>query len=100
MCMHSYSPAQKSSGAFFHDMDRERCRKRLSRLRMALRAPAAVRPSSLMLNSSVPSNVKKPLGSGFSGRIVRQYSYSTSDISYSLAIALVSLPQAEALVLF
>ncbi|EEV6403886.1 hypothetical protein E8C82_23235 [Escherichia coli] len=26
-CVHSHAAAQKSSGAFFHDMDRERCRK-------------------------------------------------------------------------
>ncbi len=48
--MHSHADAQKSSGAFFHDMDRERCRKRPARGRNALRASAAVRARDVMVN--------------------------------------------------
>lgn len=36
--VHTHAGAQKSSGAFFHDTDRERCRKRPGRARNALRA--------------------------------------------------------------
>ncbi len=43
MFVHSHADAQKSSGAFFHDMDRERCRKRRGRGRNALRASQGVR---------------------------------------------------------
>lgn len=49
-CVHSHAGAQKSSGAFFHDMDRERCRKRRGRGRNALRASAGVRPRDVMVN--------------------------------------------------
>lgn len=35
-------------------------------------AVAVIRNSSLMLNLTVPADVKKPLGSGFSERIVMQ----------------------------
>lgn len=48
--VHSHADAQKSSGAFFRVLDRERCRKRPARVRIALRAPAAVRPRDVMLN--------------------------------------------------
>lgn len=51
--VHSHAAAQKSSGAFFRVMDRERYRKRPARLRMALRAPAGVRARTLMLNAAV-----------------------------------------------
>lgn len=50
--VHSHADAQKSSRAFFHDMDRERCRKRPGRVRIALRGSQEVRASSLMLNQS------------------------------------------------
>jgi len=50
--VHSHAGAQKSSGPFFHDTDRERCRKRPSGRRIALRAPAGVRSSSVMLKAS------------------------------------------------
>lgn len=48
--MHSHAGAQKSSGAFFRVLDRERCRKRPGRVRIALRASQGVRPRTLMLN--------------------------------------------------
>jgi len=50
--VHSHAAAQKSSGAFFHDMDRERCRKRPGRGRNALRASARVRSRDVMVNPS------------------------------------------------
>lgn len=49
--MHSHADAQKSSGAFFHDMDRERCRKRRGRGRNALRASQGVRARGVMVNA-------------------------------------------------
>ncbi len=49
--VHSHAGAQKSSGAFFHDMDRERCRKRPARGRNALRASAAVHARDVMVNT-------------------------------------------------
>ena len=48
--VHSHAGAQKSSGAFFHDMDRERCRKRRGRGRNALRASQGVRARDVMFN--------------------------------------------------
>lgn len=48
--VHSHAGAQKSSGAFFHDMDRERCRKRRGRGRNALRASQGVRARDVMVN--------------------------------------------------
>ena len=48
--MHSHADAQKSSGAFFHGMGRERCRKRPVRRRMALRESQGVRPRGVMVN--------------------------------------------------
>ena len=49
--VHTHAGAQKSSGAFFHDMDRERCRKRPARGRNALRGFTGVRPRDVMVNS-------------------------------------------------
>ncbi len=49
--VHSHAGAQKSSGAFFHDMDRERCRKRRGRGRNALRASQGVRARGVMVNA-------------------------------------------------
>ena len=48
--MHSHADAQKSSGAFFHDQDREMCRKQSSRLRNALSASEGVRATDVMVN--------------------------------------------------
>ena len=48
--VHSHADAQKSSGAFFRVMDRERCRKRPSGRRIALRASQGVRPRDVMVN--------------------------------------------------
>lgn len=50
--VHSHARAPESSGPFFHDMDRERCRKRPSGRRMALRASQGVRPRDVMVNKS------------------------------------------------
>jgi hypothetical protein len=50
--VHSHADAQKSSGAFFHDMDRERCRKRRGRGRNALRASQGVRATDVMVNQN------------------------------------------------
>jgi len=49
--VHSHAAAQKSSGAFFRDMDRERCRKRPSGRRNALRRPGEGRESTFMLKA-------------------------------------------------
>ena len=48
--MHSHAVAPESSGAFFHDMDRERCRKQAGGRRNALRESEAVRPTDVMVN--------------------------------------------------
>lgn len=48
--VHSHARAQKSSGAFFRVMDRERCRKRPGRVRNALRASQGVRARGVMVN--------------------------------------------------
>lgn len=48
--MHSHADAQKSSGAFFHDMDRERCRKQAGGRRNALRASEMVHATDVMVN--------------------------------------------------
>lgn len=48
--MHSHAAAQKSSGAFFGVMGRERCRKRPSARRNALRASVMVRARDVMVN--------------------------------------------------
>lgn len=50
--VHTHAGAQKSSGAFFHDTDKERCRKRPGRGRNALRASARVRSRDVMFNLS------------------------------------------------
>ena len=49
-CVHSHAAAQKSSGAFFRDMGRERCRKRPARGRIALRGSQGVRARDVMVN--------------------------------------------------
>lgn len=48
--LHSHAAAPESSGAFFHDMDRERCRKWPARARITLRASQGVRPRDVMVN--------------------------------------------------
>lgn len=48
--MHSHAGAQKSSGALFRDLERERCRKRPGRVRIALRASQGVRARDVMVN--------------------------------------------------
>ena len=48
--VHSHAVAQKSSGAFFRVMARERCWKWLTRYRVALRAFQAVRATDVMVN--------------------------------------------------
>ena len=50
ICVHSHAAAHKSSGAFFHDTGRGRCRKRPGRVRIALRGSAGVRPRDVMVN--------------------------------------------------
>lgn len=61
--MHSHAGAQKSSGAFFRGWDRERSQKRPGRVRNALRASEAVRPTDVMVNSLMFRFVLE--GSGF-----------------------------------
>lgn len=48
--VHSHAGAPKTSGAFFRDMAGERCRKRPSGRRMALRASQGVRARDVMVN--------------------------------------------------
>ena len=48
--VHSHATAQKSSGAIFRDLGRERCRKRPSGRRIALRASQGVRARGVMVN--------------------------------------------------
>lgn len=48
--MHRHAGAQKPSGAFFRVLDRERCRKRPGRVRIALRASQGVRARDVMVN--------------------------------------------------
>lgn len=48
--VHSHADVQKSSGAFFRVLDRERCRKRPARVRIALRASQEVRARDVMVN--------------------------------------------------
>lgn len=57
--MHSHADAKKSSGAFFHDMDRERCRKSAGGRRNALRASEMVRATDVMVNGVADSSIKK-----------------------------------------
>lgn len=51
--VHSHAAAQKLSGAFFRVWAGERCRKRPSGRRNALRGSQGVRPRTLMLNAAV-----------------------------------------------
>ncbi len=53
--VHSHAVAQKSSGAFFRVMARERCWKWLTRYRVALRAFQAVHATDVMVNTTVPA---------------------------------------------
>lgn len=50
MSVHNHAAAQKSSGAIFHNIAGEGCRKRPGRARNALRASEAVRGSDVMVN--------------------------------------------------
>ena len=50
--VHSYAPVRESSGTFFHDTDRERCRKRPSGRRNALRGFQGVRARDVMVNQA------------------------------------------------
>lgn len=58
--MHSHAGAQKSSGALFRDLERERCRKRPGRVRIALRASQGVRARDVMVNPNGSGDMKKP----------------------------------------
>ena len=58
--VHSHAAAQKSSGAFFRVMVRERCRKRPARVRSALRGSAGVRARDVMVNSQFFSFLLRP----------------------------------------
>lgn len=58
--VHSHAVAQKSSGAFFRVMARERCWKWLTRYRVALRAFQRVRPTDVMVNMTHWQVQKKP----------------------------------------
>lgn len=66
--VHSHAAAQKSSGAFFRVMGRERCRKRPGRVRIALRGSQGVRARDVMVNPNGSANMKKPPGGGFYSR--------------------------------
>ena len=63
--VNSHADAQKSSGAFFRGWCGERCRKRLSGRRNALRASQAVRPTDVMVNLTHWQVQKKPCGAFF-----------------------------------
>lgn len=58
--MHNHAGTQKSSGALLGVMDRERCRKRPARARIALRGSAGVRPRDVMVNPTVQQIQKRP----------------------------------------
>ncbi len=58
--VHSHAVAQKSSGAFFRVMARERCWKWLTRYRVALRAFQAVQTTDVMVNPADWQVQKKP----------------------------------------
>jgi len=62
--VHSHADVHKLSGAFFHDTDRERCRKRPGRGRNALRGFQVVRPRDVMVNLSDMWIQKSPLYRG------------------------------------
>ena len=53
MSVHSHAVAPESSGAFFHDMDKEICRKQGGGRRNALRASQAVRATDVMVNARI-----------------------------------------------
>jgi len=72
--MHSHADVQKSSGAFFRGMGKERCRKRLSRRRMALRGFTGVRPRDVMFNSTAWQIQKRPPEGGFLLPVVLSWS--------------------------
>ncbi len=63
--VHSHAVAQKSSGAFFRVMARERCWKWLTRYRVALRAFQAVPTTDVMVNLTHWQVQKKPCGAFF-----------------------------------
>lgn len=63
--VHSHAVAQKSSGAFFRVMARERCWKWLTRYRVALRAFQAVQTTDVMVNLTHWQVQKKPCGAFF-----------------------------------
>ncbi|WP_216360452.1 hypothetical protein, partial [Klebsiella pneumoniae] len=48
--VHSHAVAQKSSGAFFRGLGKERCRKQAGGRRRALRASEAVQTTDVMVN--------------------------------------------------
>jgi len=52
MSVHSHAAAQKSSGAFFRVMGRERYRKQPGRARIALRGFTGVRPRDVMVKGA------------------------------------------------
>ncbi|WP_219607180.1 hypothetical protein, partial [Pectobacterium aroidearum] len=56
--VHSHAGAQKSSGAFFRVVGRERCRKRPSCRRIALRTSQGVRPRDVMVNAAGSIDIK------------------------------------------
>lgn len=53
MSVHSHAVALESSGAFFHDMDKEMFRKQGGGRRNALRASQAVRATDVMVNARI-----------------------------------------------
>ena len=63
--VNSHADAQKSSGAFFRGWCGERCRKRLSGRRNALRASQAVQTTDVMVNLTHWQVQKKPCGAFF-----------------------------------
>ena len=63
--VNSHADAQKSSGAFFRGWCGERCRKRLSGRRNALRASQAVQTTDVMVNLTHSQVQKKPCGAFF-----------------------------------
>lgn len=65
MSVHSHAVAPESSGAFFHDMDKEICRKQGGGRRNALRASHAVLITDVMVNPADWQVQKKPYGAFF-----------------------------------
>lgn len=72
--VHSHAPAPKSSGAFFMGMGRERCRKRPSGRRNALRASEEVRARDVMVNRNSGSITPK--------KTVKLFAYILRHTSY------------------